>query len=257
MTSSHVSGLLGRQPCSMRIKAFLIHLGFSCIIAIVATILVFGIWYPPPLNDAVGATEIFVLILLVDATLGPLLTLILYVPGKRGLVFDLWMIAVLQVGALAYGLWAVASERPAWVVFNADRFDLVQASAIDTRYLDLADPLYRSPPWTGPRWVGAKPSEDRERRNAMMLEAAVGGSDIPHHPELYQPLENLTDTIRGRAFPLDRLYDFNRPLDVMAQLQKWPEATAWVPLMARARPMTVLLDQRYQVVAVVALNPWD
>ena len=241
----------------VRVKAFLVHLGVSALIAGLAALLVFGLWYPPPLNDAVGATGIFALILLVDVSIGPLLTLILYVPGKKGLYFDLWMIALLQLGALSYGIWAVASERPAWLVFNADRFDLVQVSAIDTRHLDLADPAYRSPPWTGPRWVGAKPSEDREHRNTMMLEAAAGGSDIPQHPELYRPLEDMADALRARAQPLEKLYDFNGPLDIAPVLEKWPTATAWVPLMARSRAMTVLLDDQYKVVAVVALDPWE
>lgn len=241
----------------VRVKAFLVHLGVSAVIAALSAFLVFGLWYPPPLSEAVGATRIFLLILVVDACLGPLLTLVLYVPGKKGLYFDLVMIACLQLGALSYGLWAMASERPAWLVFNADRFDLVQASAIDIRHLDLAAPQYRSPPWNGPRWVGAKPSEDRERRNAMMLEAAVGGAGIPQHPELYRPLDEMTDAIRARALPLELLHEYNGPILVTQTLRKWPAATAWVPLMARSRAMTVLLDDQYKVVAVVALDPWE
>ena len=241
----------------VRFKAFLVHLCVSACIATFVATLVFGVWYPFPLNAAVGATGIFALILLVDACSGPLLTLILFVPGKKGLYFDLVMVACLQLSALSYGLWTVASERPAWLVFNADRFDLVQASAIDAQRLDQAAPQYRSTPWTGPRWVGAKPSEDRELRNAMMLEAAVGGADIPQHPELYRPLEEMTDAIRARALPLDRLHDYNDPIPVTEVLRKWPTAVAWVPLMARVRPMTVLLDEHYRVVAIVPLDPWE
>ena len=241
----------------VRTKAFLIHLGGSALLAAPLVYLVFGLWYPPPLNEAVGATRMLLVILLVHVVLGPLLTLLLYVPGKKGLHFDLVVIACLQLGALSYGLWAMASERPAWLVFNADRFDLVQASTIDSRHLDLAEPQYRSPPWSGPRWVGARPSSDWERRAAMMLEAAAGGADIPQHPELYLPLDEMTDAIRKRALPLDLLYRHDGPILVTETLRTWPAAAAWVPLMARSRAMTVLLDDQYKVVAVVALDPWE
>lgn len=51
---------------------------------------------------------------------------------------DLTVIAVLQLGALSYGLWTVAEGRPAWLVFAVDRFELVRVLDIDKRKLDAA-----------------------------------------------------------------------------------------------------------------------
>lgn len=240
-----------------RIHAFLCHLAASLVVAAAIAILVFQVWYPHPLNKAVGVTHIFGLILLVDASLGPLLTLVVYKPGKKSLKFDLAVIVCLQLAALAYGVWAVASQRPAWLVYNIDRFDLVQASAIDHTDIEQAAPQYRQVPWTGPRWVGARPSADPEKRTAMLFAAAAGGADIPAHPELYRPLPELTGDIQARARPLEQLDAFNDPTSVAATLQQWPAATRWVPLMARARPMVVLLDGEHQVVAMVDLRPWE
>ncbi|MGH8085537.1 MAG: TfpX/TfpZ family type IV pilin accessory protein [Lysobacter sp.] len=239
-----------------RVKAFLWHLGASVLIALAVAAVVFMVWYPSPLDDALGVTGIFGVILLVDASLGPLLTLVVYKPGKKSLRFDLAVIFCLQLAALGYGLWTVAAQRPAWIVFNADRFDLVQASAIDTRAAGKAAPEYRGAPWTGPRWVGARPSGDRRIRNEMMIEAAIGGPDIPAHPELYRPLDDVAADIRARALPLDRLQRFNAPPAVAATLREWPAAAAWVPLKARARSMVVLLDEQQRRVAVVDLRPW-
>ncbi len=39
-------------------------------------VLVFGVWYPAPLHQALGVTKIFLLLLLVDVVLGPLMTLL-------------------------------------------------------------------------------------------------------------------------------------------------------------------------------------
>ncbi len=107
-----------------RIKAFLMHLAVSAVIALLAVLLVFQIWYPAPLHEALGVTDIFLLLPLVDVILGPLLTLLVFKLGKKTLIMDLAVIACLQLAALGYGLWTVAEGRPAWIVYNADRFDV-------------------------------------------------------------------------------------------------------------------------------------
>jgi hypothetical protein len=45
---------------------------------------------------------------------------------------------------------------------------------------------------------------------------------------------------------------------VQKALAPWPQADAWLPLMARAQPMTVLIQRSTgQPLAVVDLRPWD
>lgn len=239
-----------------RIKAFLVHLAFSLVIALLAISLVFRLWYPAPLHEALGATHIFLLLLLVDVTLGPLLTLLVFKVGKSSLVMDLTIIACLQVAALGYGVWTVAEGRPVWIVFNVDRFDVVTALDIDQRELDKAFE-YGTAPWSGPQWVGASQPEDPEQRSRIVLEASLGGSDIAQRPNLYRPLGEMAEIIRQRAQPLEKLSDFNDATVVRDALQNWPGASAWVPLMARVKPMVVLLgENNSDVVAIAELNPW-
>lgn len=240
-----------------RIKAFLMHLAASAIIALLAVLLVFQAWYPAPLNQALGVTHIFLLLLLVDVILGPLLTLLVFKVGKKTLIMDLVVVACLQLAALGYGLWTVAEGRPAWIVYNADRFDVVTAVDIDTRQLDEAVIQYRNAPWTGPQWVGAARPENPEQRSNILFEAVQGGSDIAQRPNLYRPLLAMAETMRHRAQPLEKLNDFNDAGAVRDALQNWPNAAAWVPLMARAKPMVVLLgENKNDVIAIVELNPW-
>src|SRR5690606_22701846 len=127
-----------------RLKAFFIHLLLSVLVALASLFWVFTIWYPALLHQALAVTHILLLLVIVAMTLGPLLTLVVYKPGKPTLFFDLTVIAALQLSALAYGLWTVAEGRPAWLVFNVDRFDVVQVVDIDTRHLEQAAPEYQT-----------------------------------------------------------------------------------------------------------------
>jgi hypothetical protein len=240
----------------VRLKAFLLHLGVSGIIAVLALLLVFKLWYPAPLHTAVGVTHIFLLLLLIDVILGPLLTLLVYKVGKKTLVLDLAVIAVLQLSALGYGLWTVAEGRPAWLVFNTDRFDLVRVLDIDPRKLERALPEYRQPSWLGPRWVAAAPPSDNAERNELIFEAVQGGSDLPQRPDLYRPLVDSHEALQARLHALPELQRFNSIEQVQAITQRWPEADAWLPLMA-GTPMVVLLNKEsVEVLAVVDLRPW-
>lgn len=92
-----------------RTKAVLIHLGLSSALALgVTSLLVFG-WYPWPYFMALGGLMLVALIVGVDVVLGPLLTFIVFKPGKKSLKFDLTVIALVQAAALGYGLWTPKS----------------------------------------------------------------------------------------------------------------------------------------------------
>ena len=193
----------------------------------------------------------------VDVVLGPLLTLIVYKQGKKSLRFDLTVIVVLQLIAFSYGMSAVARGRPAWLVFNADRFDLVAAQDTDPRHAKDSRPEYRTAPWTGPRWVASRNPDNVQARNTLLLESARGGPDLPQRTDLYLPLASDAAAVRARAKPLAELERYNTKAAVAAVEARWPEATAWLPLMAKAQPMTVLLRASdASVVAVVDLRPW-
>ena len=84
---------------SKRLKFFLGHLSISMLIALCVVGVVFFIWYPSPLSKAVGVTHIFLMLLVIDVILGPLLGLLVYKEGKKTLKFDLSVIIVIQIAA--------------------------------------------------------------------------------------------------------------------------------------------------------------
>lgn len=240
-----------------RCQAFFLHLMGSATIAILVLILVFHVWYPAPLDKALNVAEIFLILLAVDVTLGPLLTLLIFKPGKKNLMLDMTVILVLQLSALCSGVWVVAEGRPAWVVFNADRFDVVQVADIDRRQLEQAEPQYRTASWSGPRWVAAARPQDSKERLNIMFEATLYGKDIAQRPNFYRSLDQMTNEIAQRAQPIEALYRFNNEDAVQNVMTGWPKATAWLPLKARAKPMVVLLGKNNrEIIAIVDLNPW-
>lgn len=240
-----------------RLRAFAVHFSLSLMIALASLLLVFRVWYPQPLSVAMGVTHIFLLMLLVDVILGPVLTFVVFKKGKRTLKFDLSVIAALQIGALVYGLNTVAEARPVWLVFTVDRFEAVRPIDLDTRFPEKVNAEYASLSLLGPRWVAAIRPEDRQARSDILLESVVGGPDLQHRPYLYRPLDSAAENINSRALPLKRLEDFNPPTQVVEVLAHWPEADAWLPLMANIKPMVVLVNkQTAEVVAIVDLAPW-
>lgn len=241
-----------------RIQAFAIHLALSVLIALAVIGVVFYLWYPAPLHTAVGVTHIFLILLAVDVILGPLLTLLVYKVGKKTLVMDLIVIAMLQLAALGYGLYTVAEGRPAWLVFAKDRFDLVRVLDIDERKLDQADVQYRQPSLLGPQWAVAVMPTHTDERNGILMESVFGGMDTAQRPNLYQALGSQKVEIQSRLLELATLSASNSQEHISAVLAQHPSANAWLPLRAKHQDMVVLMHKETAaVVAIVDLRPWQ
>ena len=121
----------------------------SALIAATVVTIMLLVWYPPPYFDAMGGQGLLKILVGVDVTLGPLLTLIIFDPRKKSLRFDLSVIAALQIAALAYGVWVMFEARPVYTAFAMDRFDIVSANQLDPSDLDAGPPEYRELPSRG------------------------------------------------------------------------------------------------------------
>lgn len=140
------------------LKASALHLLISLAVILVVATLVFGFWYRPPFNQVQGGFALFALIAAADVICGPLLTLVIWNPRKshREKISDLSFVAIIQMIALAYGLYSVALARPIYVVYERDRFRVV--SPADLRGIDMVTvPNYmQSYSWTGPKIIGVE-----------------------------------------------------------------------------------------------------
>ena len=242
-----------------KIIAFLVHLAISCVIALISMAIVYLVWNPEPLYKATGITKIFLLMLGIDLVLGPLLTFIVYKKGKKTLKFDLFVIGLLQLIALVYGLYHVYEGRPVWIAYNVDRFDLVRVNEIDTRKIAQAKPEFQILSNTGPKYVAAViPKDDKEVSQQILFDEIGYGIAPSQRPELYQPLDTVDALLVTKSKPIEELYNYNDKSDVDNILSKYPTATRYLPLKASAINMVVLIDKAEadKVVNIVNLRPW-
>jgi len=245
-----------------RWKAAGIHICISMLIGLVSATLTFFVWYPHPYSQAAGADKLVLILLGVDVVLGPLLTLIVFRAGKWGMRFDLTVIAVAQACAFLYGTSVVVRARPAFVVANVDRFNLVAANDIDDAdYAKAKRPEFRSAPWTGPRLIGALPPTDINERNKIVL-AGPGGKDIDTMPQYYVDYADVARNILQRAKTIDELT--KQQPDAKPLIEAWLHTHGrdaadikWVPLSARRATLTMLLDgQTGATLDVLPIVPW-
>ncbi|WP_277559499.1 TfpX/TfpZ family type IV pilin accessory protein [Acinetobacter beijerinckii] len=240
-----------------RIKFFLSHLSISVLIALIVIWVVFFIWYPAPVAKAVGVTHLFLMMLVIDIIIGPILGLLVYKEGKKSLKLDLAIIIVIQLSALCYGVYSIAQGRPVWVVYSIDRFELVKNNEIFDQNIQAAQSQYRNPSWLGPRFVAMQLSQSIEQRNNEMFNEVFSGISLAQHPERYVPLTNVKTLIQQRTQKLELLKQFNDSQSVQKILAKYPQATGYVPLKANAVDMTVLVNkEKGEVVKIVDLRPW-
>jgi hypothetical protein len=244
-----------------RLRASGIHLGISLAIAVLAAALVFGVWYPYPYSEISGGRELFLLVVTVDVILGPLITLAVFNRSKpwAELRRDLAFVGLLQLAALAYGMWTVAVARPVHLVFEIDRFRVVHAIDVPPEMLSKAPPQVDALPWMGPTLLSIRPFKDsNESMEATM--AALQGANLGARPDLWQPYETGKADVFKVAKPVVALKT-RFPLQaaeidkVLQKASKVPNTLLYVPMAGRKSFWTVFVDPT--TAEVVASMPLD
>lgn len=200
--------MLTRLDWRRRFVAAGIHLLISAVVAGLAALLVFWLWYPGPFRRLAGGRDLFLLVTSVDVVLGPCLTLAVFniAKGMRHLRRDLVTIGLIQAAALAYGLHTVYLVRPIAMVFEVDRLRLVTANDVSADELAKGPPEYHALPTTGPWLLGTRtPSRGDEHNEALFT--GLGGLDIGYRPLFWQPYEKSRLDAVGRSRPLTVLLE--------------------------------------------------
>jgi len=244
-----------------RWRAAAIHLGLSATIGTLVVLAMYLLWYPPPYFDLMGGSMLVVLIVGCDVVIGPLITLIIFRSGKKGLRFDLVCIALAQLAALSYGLYTMFEARPVFTVFAVDRFEVVSASDVDPANLAQASaPDFASLPVTGPRIVGAKlPTDPAERDKVLFFKY---GSDLKGLPRFYVPYDTVAGDATSKAKPLDKLeskgVETRAAVDrMLRKVGKPRDKLGYLPLVGHFTDMAAIVDAATgRMLAVVDANPW-
>lgn len=106
-----------------RYSACAIHLTLSLLVFSTLVFTMYFFWFPGDLFFLDGGVEGLKLVAMVDLVLGPLLTLVVFKPGKKSLKFDMTTIAVFQIVALGYGFFTTYHQQTLAVVYAEKKFN--------------------------------------------------------------------------------------------------------------------------------------
>ncbi|MGB7192583.1 MAG: TfpX/TfpZ family type IV pilin accessory protein [Collimonas pratensis] len=238
-----------------RFRASGFHFLISFVAGLALLFLCWFIWYPAPMLMAIGGHQIFLLVMCIDVLLGPLLTLVVFKSGKKSLKFDLIVIALLQICAMAYGVNTLLEARPVYVAALGDQFQVIQATEVTDANLVKAKTTL---PWWGPLWVGTKAPTDRYDVDAVHAIAVVGAGR-GHLPQLHVPYDSMAAEILQRAQPIAVLKKHNttQAIEIDAWLAKrgYDEQTAkFQPVKISASKFVVVIDAR--TAAIIGIAPF-
>ncbi|MHB1528472.1 MAG: hypothetical protein ACYCXT_03415 [Acidiferrobacteraceae bacterium] len=239
-----------------RFKAFSVHLSISAMIFFVLLGFILLRWYPQPYFAYDGGWRGIRIVFSIDIVLGPLLTLIVFKPGKRWLKFDLTVIALVQLAALTYGVTTVYQQRTALVVFFRGAFYTVAGSQIPITAPQ--GPRLVQASHTHPAYVAVHLPATRAKRYVIFT-AVFHGAPPPYlRGDLYQKFRardtlgsgiNVTKLVKGRPADQRRLAAFlhGRPVS----------AFAFVPLDCRYRRLLLVIRRHdAKIVGPLEINPY-
>ena len=166
------------------------------------------------------------MLLVIDVILGPLLGLLVYKESKKTLKFDLSVIILIQIAALCYGVFSIEQGRPAWLVYNVNRFELVRKNELVDTNIQHVQPQSQKPSWFKPQYVATEFAKDIQQHNDEMFAEVFSGISISQRPERYVELTQAKNQIQQRALPLVELQQYNPKTDVENTLAKYPHADA-------------------------------
>jgi hypothetical protein len=189
-----------------RRRAPLVHAAVSLAVAIVVSAVIFLLWFPGALATIAGGLTLFLILTSVDVISGPLLTAVVADPAKPARSFrrDVFVIAVVQVAALAYGVYVLSLARPVVMIFEVDRMRVLSAAEVEAADLNHAPEQFRKLSWTGPRLLAAAVPATREEM-LKAIDLAIGGLDISNDPKNWRPYEDQATSAWNRAKPAAQL----------------------------------------------------
>jgi hypothetical protein len=237
------------------VKAMTLHFASSLLVAGLMAALLFWVWYPHPFRELSGGRELFFLIMGVDIVCGPLLTFVLFNPAKsrRELAMDLGLVVVLQLAALAYGIWTVHTARPLYLVHEIDRFKVIALADVEAAELAKLPTSLQPVLFKGPQTVGLREAS-KEEREKVMFESVQGGRDYAERPGFYAPYDA---TQAAKAYAKAKpLADFvkkhpNKQADIdKLQISAGQELLRYLPIIAR-QDWVAVLNPKGEIVGYV------
>jgi len=178
-----------RALLASKAKASGVHVVASAAVFAAVIYGVVALWFPQPYFSIDGGLAMIALAAAVDLVIGPLLTLLVYRPGRRDNVFNLSVIAFLQAAALTWGVQVLYSQRPLYAAYVGGPvrtfFPVTDAQIRDAPPgAELRARLKGRPPL-----VFVPLSSDPAQARGMLMSAMLGGPGLLSATHLWLPIE--------------------------------------------------------------------
>ncbi|MDX1512387.1 MAG: hypothetical protein R3174_01475 [Gammaproteobacteria bacterium] len=210
-----------RERLRARLRAFLIHFSISVAIFVVLMYLIIAHWYAGPYFRFDGGWRGTLIVIGVDLVLGPTLTLIIFDPRKAAwkIKLDLAFICLIQAAALAWGFYAVESQRPVALSFFNAGFHPITAQVIRGQDKNIED-LEQFHPQFPPLVFVEFPTDEAGRERMQNIWVEKGYS--PHNQfQLLRPLKPHLEQIARQQPPVERMAKVNK--EFRAELDAFEE----------------------------------
>jgi hypothetical protein len=252
-----------------KFKASLTHFSVCVATAAIVLAIIYLGWYQGVLAMTQGIGAILLIVLGIDVVLGPLLTFFVYKPGKKTLVFDLSVIALVQVSFLAYGLYIIEHARPVYLVYSTDRFEPVAIADFDDKQklaLSKAPAAVSRQALFAPRVIAAAAPTDSNERADIGINAMNGGPKLAQLPKYYVEYAAQQALAATKARTIEDLKELNpteleRIDQVVAHHSQRAKVAlqqiGFLPLSGKERDAVVLLNNKTgEVLGYELFRPW-
>lgn len=177
----------------------LIHFLISILVISVLSFFILNYWFPYGLFKLLKGWELFLLFVGCDLILGPVLSFVVINNRKssREIFLDLFIVVLIQIIALSYGVYSISQNRLLFLVFSLDRYEVVSAGELSKEELSKAKKLE----WRNPKiienyvvQVDLPPIDSLNYLNLTL--SGLNGRDVQYFPEYYIHIKNNEKNIR-------------------------------------------------------------
>lgn len=244
-----------------KLRAASTHLWPTLLLLGVLAGLVLFAWYPNPFRQF-GESGKFALLLILSAGFaGPFLTWLVYSKGKRGLILDLSVIAIIQLAAITWGTFSLYQNRPFFMVYTVDRFEVLSERNVDLT--QVTEPMFLDKPYVGPILLYANLPSDPAAYQKFLQEVMFEGKpDLQFRPEFWSLYTERQQLVLQKSQSLEAL--LNARPDSADEIDKLVKDNGgdihqllFVPAMLKNGHFAVILDVLSgEVLDTLVIDPW-
>jgi len=242
-------------------RAALTHFWPSALLLLIIGGLIIFAWYPYPFLQFNDTARFPLMLIFIAGLIGPALTFLVYKKGKRGLVFDLSVIAIIQLTAVAWGSVALYQNRPFFMVFTVDQFEVLSMRDVD--FDTIEDQRFVDKPLSGPILLYANMPQEKQAYQKFLQEVMLEGKpDLQYRTEFWSLYSEKQALALKPSKPLNALR-IMRPesaaaIDKLVQKHGGNiQRLNFLPAMHQNGQFAAILDANSgEVVDKLMIDPW-